>query len=511
MGSRVPSTDRRLADAGWPGPLTLVLPRAPHASDAITGGLDTVALRVPDQPVARALLLAFGGGVAAPSANRFGRVSPTTATDVVADLGDSLRAGVDVVLDGGPCRVGVESTIVDCARLDQPGARPAILRVGGISRERVEELLGYAVDVRTGGETRAPGTLASHYAPNARVVVVADEELSSRASAEIAAGRRVGVLASKVPDFLDDAVVVIGTPADADEYARTLYRCLRDADARALDVVLAVAPAEVGIGAAVADRLRRAAGAGASAMTGPIGVFDSGLGGLTVLRALIDLLPDEPVVYFGDNGRFPYGPKPRDEVLKHALEISDVLMGYDAKLLVVACNSAAAAALDVLEAQLDVPVVGVIEPGLRAAIDATRTGRIGVIGTVGTIASGAYQRLAATNRGPAGVPVELTCAACPGFVEFVEAGDVDSDQVHVLAERLLAPVIEAGVDTLVLGCTHYPLLARTIGDVMGRMWCSCRAPTRPRSRCGPCWPKPVPAQPLAPARRTILSDRTTCS
>ena len=203
-------------------------------------------------------------------------------------------------------------------------------------------------------------------------------------------------------------------------------------------------------------------------MSGPIGVFDSGLGGLTVLRALIDLLPDEPVVYFGDNGRFPYGPKPRDEVLKHALEISDVLMGFDAKLLVVACNSAAAAALDVLEAQLDVPVVGVIEPGLRAAIAATRTGRIGVIGTVGTIASGAYQRLAATSIGPDDAPVELTCAACPGFVEFVEAGDVDSDQVHVLAERLLAPVIEAEVDTLVLGCTHYPLLARTIGDVMGR-------------------------------------------
>jgi len=203
-------------------------------------------------------------------------------------------------------------------------------------------------------------------------------------------------------------------------------------------------------------------------VTRPIGVFDSGLGGLTVLRALIDLLPDERIVYFGDNGRFPYGPKPRDEVLKHALEISDVLMGYDVKLLVVACNSAAAAALDVLKGHLEVPVVGVIEPGLRAAVDTTRTGRIGVIGTVGTIASGAYQRLAATARSRGDLPVELTCAACPGFVEFVETGDVDSDQVHVLAERLLAPVIDAGVDTLVLGCTHYPLLARTISDVVGR-------------------------------------------
>lgn len=196
----------------------------------------------------------------------------------------------------------------------------------------------------------------------------------------------------------------------------------------------------------------------------PIGVFDSGLGGLTVLRALIDLLPDERIVYFGDTGRFPYGPKPRDEVLKFSLEITDVLLGYDMKTLVVACNSAAAAALPVLDEQLDIPVLGVIEPGLRAAIKATRTGRVGVIGTVGTIASGAYQEVAAESD----AEIELTCAACPGFVEFVEAGDVDSDQVHVLAERLLAPVREADVDTLVLGCTHYPLLARTIGDVMGR-------------------------------------------
>jgi len=196
----------------------------------------------------------------------------------------------------------------------------------------------------------------------------------------------------------------------------------------------------------------------------PIGVFDSGLGGLTVLRALIDLLPDERIVYFGDTGRFPYGPKPRDEVLKYSREITDVLLGYDMKTLVVACNSAAAAALHVLDDELDVPVLGVIEPGLRAAIKATRTGRVGVIGTVGTIASGAYQEVASASD----AAIELTCAACPGFVEFVEAGDVDSDQVHVLAERLLAPMREADVDTLVLGCTHYPLLARTIGDVMGR-------------------------------------------
>ena len=200
----------------------------------------------------------------------------------------------------------------------------------------------------------------------------------------------------------------------------------------------------------------------------PIGVFDSGLGGLTVLRALIDLLPDERVVYFGDTGRFPYGSKPADEVLSHALQITDVLLERDVKLLVVACNSAAAAALDTLQAKLDIPVIGVIEPGLRAAARVTRSGRIGVIGTVGTVASGAYQRLAHEMAVEHGGEFDLTCAACPGFVEFVEAGDVDSDQVHVLAERLLAPVRDATVDTLVLGCTHYPLLARTIGDVMGR-------------------------------------------
>jgi glutamate racemase len=195
----------------------------------------------------------------------------------------------------------------------------------------------------------------------------------------------------------------------------------------------------------------------------PIGIFDSGLGGLTVARALIDLLPDEQFVYFGDTGRFPYGPKPADEVLKYSLEIADFLVERSVKMLVVACNSASAVALDSLRERLDLPVVGVIEPGVRAARDATRSGRVGVIGTVGTISSGAYQRASAELA----AGVTLTCAACPGFVEFVEVGDIDSDQVHVLAERLLAPVIAARVDTLVLGCTHYPLLSRTISDVMG--------------------------------------------
>jgi glutamate racemase len=195
----------------------------------------------------------------------------------------------------------------------------------------------------------------------------------------------------------------------------------------------------------------------------PIGVFDSGLGGLTVARALLDLVPGVDVVYFGDTGRFPYGPKPADEVLKYSNEIVDLLLDHDVRMIVVACNSASAVALEPLRERLSFPVVGVIEPGLRAAQRVTRQGRVGVIGTVGTVASGAYQRVA----GALDADLELVCAACPGFVEFVEQGDVDSDQVHVLAERLLAPLRQACVDTLVLGCTHYPLLARTIGDVMG--------------------------------------------
>jgi glutamate racemase len=195
----------------------------------------------------------------------------------------------------------------------------------------------------------------------------------------------------------------------------------------------------------------------------PIGVFDSGLGGLTVARALLDLVPGIPLVYFGDTGRFPYGPKPADEVRVYACEITDLLVERGVQMIVVACNSATAAALEDLRTRVDVPVVGVIEPGVRAARQTTRNRRVGVVGTVGTISSGAYQRVAA-DVAP---EVDVVCAACPGFVEFVEAGDVDSDQVHVLAERLLAPVVAAKVDTLVLGCTHYPLLARTISDVMG--------------------------------------------
>src|SRR3989440_645495 len=194
-------------------------------------------------------------------------------------------------------------------------------------------------------------------------------------------------------------------------------------------------------------------------------MFDSGFGGLTVARALIDLLPDEDMVYFGDTGRYPYGPRRLDEVRDFAREITNLLVReHDVKMVVVACNTASAAALDLLRFDHEVPVVGVIDPGVRASVAVTRNGHIGVIGTVGTVSSGAYQRAVRSLR----APVSLACAACPGFVEFVERGETDTEQVHVLAERLLAPLKDARVDTVLLGCTHYPFLARTIGDVMGR-------------------------------------------
>ncbi len=193
-------------------------------------------------------------------------------------------------------------------------------------------------------------------------------------------------------------------------------------------------------------------------------MFDSGFGGLTVARALIDLLPGEDLVYLGDTARYPYGPRPLDEVAGFAHQIAEVLVDrWDVKLLVVACNTAAAAALESLRDRFDVPVVGVIEPGARALVQATETGRVAVIGTVGTIDSGAYQRAVESAGGS-----DLVALACPGFVEFVERGEFDSEQVHVLARRLLQPAVDAKVDTMLLGCTHYPYLARTIGDVMGR-------------------------------------------
>ncbi len=199
-------------------------------------------------------------------------------------------------------------------------------------------------------------------------------------------------------------------------------------------------------------------------MDRPIGMFDSGFGGLTVARAVIDLLPDEHLVYIGDTGRYPYGPRPQSEVREFAHQLAwSLVKDFDVKAVVVACNTASAAALHELEHELPVPVFDVVAPGARALVRATHTRRVGVIGTVGTITSGAYDR----EIHDLGADVHLTAAACPGFVEFVERGQTSGPEIEILADRLLAPVKAAGVDALLLGCTHYPYLAGVIGEVMG--------------------------------------------
>lgn len=209
-----------------------------------------------------------------------------------------------------------------------------------------------------------------------------------------------------------------------------------------------------------------------SGIDGPIGMFDSGFGGLTVARAVIDLLPGEDLVYIGDTGRYPFGDKPLDEVRRYARELAwSLVHDFGAKALVVACNTAAAALpvheleSELAAAGLDIPVIGVIDPGSQALVRATRSGSVGVIGTIGTINSGAYDL--AVARAAYGATIDLTSAACPGFVEFVERGRTSGPEVTLLAERLLAPIREAKVDALLLGCTHYPFLARVISEVLG--------------------------------------------
>lgn len=194
----------------------------------------------------------------------------------------------------------------------------------------------------------------------------------------------------------------------------------------------------------------------------PIGIFDSGVGGLTVARSIIDQLPDEDVIYVGDTANGPYGPLPISEVRSHALAIGDDLVARGVKALVIACNTASAACLRDARERYDVPVVEVILPAVRRAVATTRTGRIGVIGTAGTIASGAYQDAFAAAR-----DVEVTAVACPRFVDFVERGVTSGRQILGLAEGYLEPLQRAEVDTLVLGCTHYPLLSGVIQLAMG--------------------------------------------
>ena len=231
----------RLAARFWPGPLTMVLPRGALASDAVTGGRDTVAVRVPDHPFMRATLEALGSGIAAPSANRFGQVSATTAADVAEELGGEL----DAIVDGGACRVGLESTIVDLS-----GAAPAILREGPVTREMLAEALGEPVADHTRGEPgarpKAPGQHASHYAPRARLEVVPPEGVAERVAAHAARGERALAL----------GVDELGTTSEA--WAANLYRALRAADRAAPAVIVVPTPPPGALAAALGDRLARA-------------------------------------------------------------------------------------------------------------------------------------------------------------------------------------------------------------------------------------------------------------
>lgn len=247
----VPKAAKALAKAFWPGPLTLVLKRSPRARDVVTGGQDTVGVRVPAHPLAHALLDQLGRGVAAPSANRFGKVSPTNANHVRADLGKD----VDFILDGGPCRVGVESTIIDVS-----GKRPALLRPGGVPVEAAERVLGLKLPLENPANVRAPGLLPVHYAPRAGLILAAEGEVAAKAEALLAQGQKVAVLAPAATPVPQGAVLV-AAPADTEALARGLYGWLRDIDVQGFDMTVVQLPSREGLGLAVLDRLARASAA----------------------------------------------------------------------------------------------------------------------------------------------------------------------------------------------------------------------------------------------------------
>ena len=251
---------RRLAAAFWPGPLTLIVERHPQVSTTVTGGAATVGLRVPAHPMALALLHAFRGGIAAPSANRFGSISPTIAAHVVAELGDR----VDYILDGGACEVGIESTIVDVSQHDRPAT---LLRPGGITRAAIEAVIG-PLALPNAVSPVVSGSLASHYAPRATVVVAAQADVPAVVAGAVAGNRhaRIAVMAPAAwfatwpSDALPRAVVRWALADDAIGIARGLYAALRDLDDSGVELIVAALPPASGVGEAVVDRLQRAAG-----------------------------------------------------------------------------------------------------------------------------------------------------------------------------------------------------------------------------------------------------------
>jgi glutamate racemase len=211
------------------------------------------------------------------------------------------------------------------------------------------------------------------------------------------------------------------------------------------------------------SRKRLAADSQTARRAAAIGIFDSGIGGLTVAHAVIDVLPHENVIYLGDTARYPYGSKSADTVRRYSIENAEFLVDKDVKMLVVACNTSASVALDLLAERFDIPIIGVIEPGAKAAVAATRNRKVGVIATEGTIASGAYTR-ALKRLDP---KLEIYTRACPLFVHLAEEGWVDNEVARNTAANYLTSLKHSGIDTLLLGCTHYPLLAGIIGEVMG--------------------------------------------
>jgi L-threonylcarbamoyladenylate synthase len=254
-----PEPARLLARAFWPGPLTLVLRRAPHVLDAVTGGQDTVALRVPQHPVAQALLQAFGGGVAAPSANRFGRVSATSARHVREEFGPEVAC----VLDGGECAIGIESTIVDVS-----GPLPVLLRPGGIALETLERALGAPVSLEAASAPRAPGRLKAHYAPATPLMLVEPDLAPELIRSLERQDRRVAVLSFSALRPLLPGLTWFACAADPEHYAHGLYAHLRAADASGADVIVVERPPAQPQWRAVLDRLTRAA-AGSGAPESP--------------------------------------------------------------------------------------------------------------------------------------------------------------------------------------------------------------------------------------------------
>jgi L-threonylcarbamoyladenylate synthase len=245
----LPDAARRLADAFWPGPLTIVLPKAAGVPAVVTGGQSTIGLRAPAHPVARALLAAFGGGIAAPSANRYGRISPTRAADVYEELGDRVA----LVLDGGDCEVGLESTIVACL-----GGRVTLLRPGAVSRSQLRDIVGEVADADAAAP-RAPGRDRSHYAPGTTLAVVKAAQLRSEVERALAAGGRLAVLARSGAPLVSNQLVWRQLGKRPAEYGRALYAALRELDRAGAARILVEEVPDEEAWAAIADRLRRAA------------------------------------------------------------------------------------------------------------------------------------------------------------------------------------------------------------------------------------------------------------